>query len=782
METLLLYFSKKANALFTTPILILLFIAFLSSESFANTITSVAVSAPTGSVTYGTGGIVTYTITVTPDGSPGALPNRALSLFGTLPSGVTAVFSPTTLSFASNSPTPQIATLTITSVNTSPAAISNLTISCNSVSSSSFAYTVNQKSLTITATSASKCFGTTYVLGTTAFTSSGLVPGDNIGSVTLTSAGAAAGAAAGSYPIVPSAPSGTPFLASNYNITYVNGNLIVTPTNTVGTASSILSACSNTALTPTVTHATTGATGITNDGISGASGLPAGVSAHWESGEITVSGTPTVSGIFNYSFLLTGGCGSVSATGTLTVTPSSDNMTTIAACDSYTWAANGITYTTSGVYTGPTVGCVTEKLDLTINNSTSSTMTETACDSYTWAANGTTYTASGTYTNVTTNAAGCPDSATLVLTINNSTSGTTTETACDSYTWAAPLGNGLTYTTSQSGVTFVSTNAAGCSHTETLELTINNSSSGTTTATACDSYTWAAPLGNGQTYTTSQSGVTFVSTNAAGCSHTETLELTINNSTTGTTTATACDTYTWAAPLGNGQTYTTSQSGVTFVSTNAAGCSHIETLELTITPSSDNVTTMAACDFYTWPVNGTTYFVSGIYTGTTTNCVTEKLDLTITTIDNTVTVGTGVLTSNASSGTYQWIDCNTNLPVPGETNQSFTPAVSGTYKVVVISGSCSATSACQSIVSLKVAGFDSKAFSFYPNPVRDNLNLNYSKEITSVKVMNVMGQVVLQKSINATTTQIEMSSIPAGTYFVEVKSLNDFKIIKVIKN
>ena len=133
-------------------------------------------------------------------------------------------------------------------------------------------------------------------------------------------------------------------------------------------------------------------------------------------------------------------------------------------------------------------------------------------------------------------------------------------TACNSYVWAAPLGNGQTFTASNSIATFVSTNAAGCSHTETLNLTINNSTTGTTTATACNSYVWAAPLGNGQTFTASNSTATFVSTNAAGCTHTQTLNLTINNSTSGTTTATACDSYVWAAPLGNGQTFTASNS------------------------------------------------------------------------------------------------------------------------------------------------------------------------------------------------------------------------------
>jgi len=56
-------------------------------------------------------------------------------------------------------------------------------------------------------------------------------------------------------------------------------------------------------------------------------------------------------------------------------------------------------------------------LNLTINLSTSNTTTITATGSYIWGANGVTYTQSGTYTYTTTNQNGCPHVETLVLTI-----------------------------------------------------------------------------------------------------------------------------------------------------------------------------------------------------------------------------------------------------------------------------------------------------------------------------------------------------------------------------
>ncbi|MFN5369862.1 MAG: proprotein convertase P-domain-containing protein, partial [Bacteroidia bacterium] len=98
--------------------------------------------------------------------------------------------------------------------------------------------------------------------------------------------------------------------------TTANSTITVTAANTAGTPSTSPSLCVNTALSPEITIATTGATGI-----GAPTGLPAGVTATWAANTITISGTPTASGTFNYSIPLTGGCGTLSATGTITVNP-----------------------------------------------------------------------------------------------------------------------------------------------------------------------------------------------------------------------------------------------------------------------------------------------------------------------------------------------------------------------------------------------------------------------------------------------------------------------------
>ena len=89
--------------------------------------------------------------------------------------------------------------------------------------------------------------------------------------------------------------------------------LTVNPNNTAGSPSSSPSICQNNAMN-SVSIATTGATGI-----SSASNLPTGVSATWSANSITIQGTPSNSGTFNYSIPLIGGCGSINASGTITV-------------------------------------------------------------------------------------------------------------------------------------------------------------------------------------------------------------------------------------------------------------------------------------------------------------------------------------------------------------------------------------------------------------------------------------------------------------------------------
>ena len=156
------------------------------------------------------------------------------------------------------------------------------------------------------------------------------------------------------------------------------------------------------------------------------------------------------------------------------------------------------------------------------------------------------------------------------------------------------------------------------------------------------------------------------------------IEISVNSSSINSTSQTACGSYLW-----NGTTYNT--SGVyTGATTNCV----TESLNLTINPSSTNSTSQSACDSYVW--NGTTYNTSGVYTGETVNCVTESLNLTITPSSTNSTSQSACVsyswngTTYSESGVYAGTTANCvteslNLTITPSSTNSTSQSACGSY-------------------------------------------------------------------------------------------------------
>ena len=225
-------------------------------------------------------------------------------------------------------------------------------------------------------------------------------------------------------------------------------------------------------------------------------------------------------------------------------------------------SSSGTFYLFDAVNTTDNDFAITGDLNACVSSTSSTTLS--ICSSatpYSW--NTQSLSASGIYTATLTNASGCDSIATLNLTVINSTSNSTTASACDSYTWNV---NATTYTTSG---TYSS--VSGC-NTENLALTISSSLSNNTAASACMSYAW---LVDGNTYTTSG-----VYVYANGCS-TQTLTLIINTPSTFANTVNALGCYTWSV---NSVTYTLTGVYTLTMANAASGCADVYTLNLTVTP------------------------------------------------------------------------------------------------------------------------------------------------------------------------------------------------------
>ena len=69
----------------------------------------------------------------------------------------------------------------------------------------------------------------------------------------------------------------------------------------------------------------------------------------------------------------------------------------------------------------------------------------------------------------------------------------------------------------------------------------------------------------------------------------------------------------------------------------------------------------------------------------------------------------------------------------------------------------------------------------YPNPTTDILNVKAASDISSIEVMNILGQVILSENATSTTEQIDMSGLRAGTYFVRINVENNNTVVQIVK-
>jgi hypothetical protein len=285
--------------------------------------------------------------------------------------------------------------------------------------------------------------------------------------------------------------SGTPTQSGTFNYSIpltggcgainATGTITVTTLNTVGAASSTPTSCIYNALS-NITHTTTGATGISNSGVAGANGLPSGVAASWASNTITISGTPWVSGTFNYTIPLTGGCGSVSATGTIIIkaTPTGNfsysnygfcsSVNTAQAITSNFTDATGTFSAAAGLNLNSSTGGITPSLSSpNVYVVTYSVPASTGCPSY------------STTTNVTIDQAGSGiityNPSTLCLNASGTLSPTITNDGGSGSPWFTVSPNGLNI--NNSGVITPVGSVAG-----TYTITYNRPSSG-----LCNAYT-----------------------------------------------------------------------------------------------------------------------------------------------------------------------------------------------------------------------------------------------------------------------------------------------------
>jgi hypothetical protein len=152
--------------------------------------------------------------------------------------------------------------------------------------------------------------------------------------------------------------------------------------------------------------------------------------------------------------------------------------------------------------------------------------------------------------------------------------------------------------------------------------------------------------------------------------------------------------------------------------------------------------------------------------------------------DIVVTEDAGTL-SCETSGSYQWISCDGNTIIDGETASTFTPTLSGEYAVILTQGTCSDTSDCYSVTASGL-GSDklNQAYKVYPNPAHNFATIDLVNEQTNVtlKVFDMTGNLLKAEELDRLTKMnLDISDYKAGLYMIHIHSDQMNSVARLIK-
>ena len=210
-------------------------------------------------------------------------------------------------------------------------------------------------------------------------------------------------------------------------------------------------------------------------------------------------------------------------------------------------------------------------------------------------------------------------------------------------------------------------------------------------------------------------------------------------------------------------------------------CDSIFSIHLTVSPKISTTISASVCNGSSYLYNGNHYTNPGNYTfkyASYTGCDSfVTLHLTTFQFLTSYAISGDSIVCSTPNAQYQWINCVTNQPIAGATNQAYVPTHTGVYKVAACAGGCCDTSSCYTIYFSGIGTLEMpKEISIYPNPCEDKLIVNGYSLIgnTKLEVFDLLSRQMLSVIINDSKEEktIHVESLASGIYLLKATDTN----------
>ncbi len=209
--------------------------------------------------------------------------------------------------------------------------------------------------------------------------------------------------------------------------------------------------------------------------------------------------------------------------------------------------------------------------------------------------------------------------------------------------------------------------------------------------------------------------------------------------------------------------------------------------------SATGVDTQVACGSYTW-INGIEYTTNQstvthtLVSGASNGCDSiVTLNLTINTVETSTSQINGInLSANAAGATYQWVDCNnSNAPIVGATNKTYTATANGSYAVIITKNGCTDTSACLIVTTVGLKYNQTiSGVNMFPNPTQDVVTVRIDNMQSGQHVLELLdaaGRLLSTQVMNDHSTVVSLKNYESGVYLIRISNGGRQSIQRVIK-